>query len=90
MKLDAEVKKIITHTLALDDRYHRMTLDTYLLGSIPELDSVSIVSIILALEKEFSISIHDDEINAETFRTLGTLVEFIERKIEQKTESSIA
>ena len=55
MKLDIEVKKIIKRTLVLSDQYDAMTTDTYLLGNISELDSVSIVSVILALEEEFSI-----------------------------------
>ncbi|MEQ1719596.1 MAG: acyl carrier protein [Nitrosomonas sp.] len=89
MKLDIEIKKIIKHTLVLSDQYNAMTTDTYLLGNIPELDSVSIVSIILALEKEFSISIHDDEISAATFKTLGTLVQFIQKKITEKTTATV-
>lgn len=90
MKLDIEIKKIIKHTLILSDQYDAMTVDTYLLGNIPELDSVSIVSIILALEKEFSISIHDDEISAATFKTLGTLVQFIQKKITEKATVIVA
>ncbi|GKS69400.1 acyl carrier protein [Nitrosomonas sp. PY1] len=90
MKLDIEIKKVIKRTLALTNRYDAMTMDTYLLGNIPELDSVSIVSIILALEKEFSISIHDDEISAATFKTLGTLVQFIQKKITEKTTTTTA
>lgn len=89
MKLDIEIKKIIKHALVLSDQYDAMTTDTYLLGNIPELDSVSIVSIILALEKEFSISIHDDEISAATFKTLGTLVQFIQKKITEKTTATV-
>ncbi|MEK7779117.1 MAG: acyl carrier protein [Pseudomonadota bacterium] len=89
MKLDIEVKKIIKRTLVLSDQYDAMTTNTYLLGNIPELDSVSIVSIILALEKEFSISIHDDEISAATFKTLGTLVQFIQKKITEKTTATV-
>lgn len=89
MKLDIEIKKIIKHTLVLSDQYNAMTTDTYLLGNIPELDSVSIVSIILVLEKEFSISIHDDEISAATFKTLGTLVQFIQKKITEKTTATV-
>lgn len=89
MMLDVKIKKIINHTLALNDRYPEMTKDTYLLGNIPELDSVSIVSIILALEKEFVISIQDDEISAATFATLGTLTKFIEKKTNKKSINAL-
>lgn len=89
MKLEIEIKKIIQRTLVLSDQHDAMTADTYLLGNIPELDSVSIVSIILALEKEFLISIHDDEISAATFKTLGTLTQFIQKKIAEKATATV-
>ncbi|MCC8995842.1 MAG: phosphopantetheine-binding protein [Nitrosomonas sp.] len=89
MMLDVRIKKIINHTLALNDRYSEMTKDTYLLGNIPELDSVSIISIILTLEKEFAISIQDDEISAATFSTLGTLTKFIEKKVNEKSVNAL-
>lgn len=78
------IKKILSDILGLNDRLNSMTSDTFLLGNIPELDSVAVITIILALEKNFSISIHDDEISAKTFETLGTLVNFIEKKIANK------
>ncbi len=81
-----KIKKILSDILGLNDRLNPMTSDTFLLGNIPELDSVAVITIILALEKNFSISIHDDEISAKTFETLGTLVNFIEKKIANKNK----
>ena len=75
---------ILADTLKLGERGTAMTHGTALLGSIPELDSVAVVAIILALEKNFSITIQDDEISAKTFETLGTLVEFIATKTAEK------
>ncbi len=51
-----------------------------LLGSIPELDSMAIVTIISGLEEHFNIEIHDDEINASIFETVGSLAAFVDRK----------
>ena len=79
-----EIKRILADVLGLEERFNMMGLDTLLLGSIPELDSVAVVTIILALEKNFSISIKDDEISAKTFDTLGTLVNFVEQKLADK------
>ncbi len=81
-----KIKKILADVLGLDERISLMTTDTFLLGNIPELDSVAVVTIILALEKNFSISINDDEISAQTFQTLGTLINFVENKIAQKNK----
>lgn len=79
-----EIKRILADILGLGERLNAMGSDTLLLGNIPELDSVAVVTIILALEKNFSISIKDDEISAKTFDTLGALVNFVEKKIADK------
>jgi len=79
-----QTKKILSDVLGLKQQIDSMTTETFLLGNIPELDSVAVVAIIVALEKNFSITIHDDEISAQTFRTLGTLVNFIDKKVTSK------
>ncbi len=84
-----EIKKILADTLGLGSRIDAMKPDTILLGNIPELDSVAVVTIILALEKRFSIAIKDDEISAKTFTTLGTLVDFVEQKIADHNKQSM-
>lgn len=80
MNYTIEIKRILSDVMELGERLDSMTSDTVLLGNIPELDSVAVVTIILALEKNFSISINDDEISAKTFETIGTLVNFVEKK----------
>jgi len=52
-----------------------------LLGNLPELDSMAVVSIITALEEYYGFVVHDDEISGETFATLGSLVAFVEAKL---------
>ncbi|MBL8498877.1 MAG: acyl carrier protein [Nitrosomonas sp.] len=80
-----QTKKILSDVLGLNAQIDSMSKDTVLLGNIPELDSVAVVAIIVALEKNFSITIHDDEISAQTFQTLGTLINFIDKKVALKT-----
>lgn len=84
-----EIKRILADVLGLGERLNVMESDTPLLGNIPELDSVAVVSIILALEKNFFISIKDDEISAKTFDTLGALVNFVEKKLADKDHQLI-
>lgn len=79
-----EIKQVLSDVLGLGERINSMTTATFLLGNIPEFDSVAVVTVILALERKFSISIHDDEISAQTFQTLGTLVNFVKKKIAEK------
>jgi acyl carrier protein len=52
-----------------------------LLGSIAELDSMAVVSIITALEEGFGIVVDDDEVDGRTFATVGSLVDFVADKI---------
>ena len=83
-----EIKKILSATLGLEEQLDTIDWDTSLLGNIPEIDSVAIVAIILTLEKEFSITIQDDEISAKTFATLGTLATFIAAKVAEKNHET--
>lgn len=89
MNYTTEIKTLLSDILGLGERCDSITANTFLLGNIPELDSVAVVAIILALEKKFSISIHDDEISAQTFQTLGTLVDFVARKTAHKNKQSL-
>ena len=78
---DAEVKRILGDVLQLGERSAGFDGNTRLLGSIPEFDSMAVVSVITAIEDHFGISIDDDEIHAETFETLGSLVAFVKGKL---------
>jgi acyl carrier protein len=77
-----QVKNILVDVLSLnDDAKAELNEQSALLGSIPELDSMGVVSIITALEEQFGIVVDDDEISASTFETLGTLSAFVEQKL---------
>jgi acyl carrier protein len=52
-----------------------------LLGSIPEFDSMAVVTLINALEEQFDIQVADDEISAETFETVGKVYAFVRDKV---------
>ncbi len=78
-----EVKNIVADVLSLGDARATLTADSGLLGSIPELDSMAVVTLITALEEHFGITVDDDEIGASTFETLGTLASFVEQKLAQ-------
>jgi len=58
-----------------------MDTDSPLLGAIPELDSMAVILIVTAMEEEFDFIIDDDEISADTFATLGSLIEFVQNKV---------
>jgi len=82
MDLFSDIKSILYSVLQIDEAVFSLTNETVLLGAIPEFDSMAVVSIITALEDKFGFFVDDDEIDAEIFETVGTLVEFIEHKLE--------
>lgn len=55
--------------------------DTRLFGVIPELDSMSVVTFLIDAEERYGIVIHDDEIDAGVFESLGSLTDFIHAKL---------
>ena len=60
-----------------------MTFDaaTPLLGAIPELDSMAVVTLIATLEERFGILVDDDEISGDTFATVGSVTTFVTGKL---------
>lgn len=78
-----EVRNILSDVLSLGERKSSLNVDSGLLGSIPELDSMAVVNVITALEEHFGIMVDDDEISARTFETLGSLTSFIEQKLAE-------
>ena len=77
----AEVKTVVVKTLGIEDRADSLTPETLLLDSLPELDSMAVLNVILALEEHFGVTIEDDEVTGELFETLGVLAAFVERKL---------
>lgn len=75
------VKNILAQNLQLGSRADALREDSPLLGALPELDSMAVVGILTALEEHFGFTVEDDEITADTFATLGSLVRFTEAKL---------
>ena len=75
------VKQVLGDTLQLGSRVNLLTAQTALLGSVPELDSMAVVTVLASIEETFGIRIDDDEVSAELFATVGTLTSFVERKL---------
>ena len=76
-----EVKRIVGDVLQLGAQVESYDASTQLLGSVPEFDSMAVVSVITAVEENFGIFIEDDEVSAEVFETLGSLHEFVSSKL---------
>lgn len=81
MDVTKEVLKVIDEVLSLKGRGAAFDRDTHLLGALPELDSMAVVSLITALEDRFGIVVDDDEIEGSTFETVGSLSDFVSVKL---------
>lgn len=72
---------VLDRTLSLGGRGRSFERSTRLLGYLPELDSLAVVNVITELERQFGVQIEDDEVSADTFETVGSLVKLIEQKL---------
>jgi acyl carrier protein len=80
MTLLSELTAILSQVLHLDSGHGLSKPESKLLGAIPEFDSMAVVSIITELENRYGIVVEDDEIDADVFETVGSLLQFLERK----------
>lgn len=81
MDIRNEVVAVLDEVLSLKGRASEFALDTPLLGAIPELDSMAVVSLITTLEEHFGFTVEDDEIDGSVFASLATLIDFVEGKL---------
>ena len=75
-----EVLRILDEVLSLGGRSAAFTRDTHLVGALPEFDSMAVVSLITALEQQLGIVIDDDDLDGQTFATVGALADFVSAK----------
>lgn len=76
-----DVKAVVVVTLDLEDQAVDLGPETRLYGNLPELDSLTVVKLIVALQKRFGIEIEIGEIASDIFDTLGRLAAFVESKV---------
>ena len=76
----AGVNEILEETLQLGGRSRGFTEATPLLGEIPELDSMAVLTVLTTMEEHFGIVVDDDDVSAETFETVGNLVSLVVEK----------
>ena len=81
MDVQREVITIVGSVLDLGKRSLAFGPETPLLGSVPELDSMAVATLITSLEDRFGFIVDDDEIDGSTFATIGALVAFVQGKL---------
>ena len=76
-----ELKALVASILQIGDRLEALGPDAVLLGGIPEFDSMAVVAVLTTIEENYGVVIDDDEVSAESFETLGSLLEFVNVKL---------
>jgi acyl carrier protein len=76
----ADVKAVVVETLAIEERAETIDASTPLLGSLPELDSMAVIELVVALQERFDIEVEDEDVSAEVFETLASLTAFVDGK----------
>jgi acyl carrier protein len=76
-----DVKAVVVVTLGIEDQADYLGPETGLYGNLPELNSLTVVKLIVALKKRFGIEIEINEIAGDIFDTLGRLAAFVESKV---------
>ena len=81
MKVLEELLAVLDEVLSLGGRSAAFDRQTALLGAVPELDSMAVVTLISSLEERFGITVDDDDIDGDTFATVGALADFVAAKL---------
>ena len=76
-----EVKAVVVVTLAIEDQADELRPETGLYGNFAELDSLTVVKLIVALQKRFGIDIKLGEILGDVLYTFGGLAAFVESRV---------
>jgi acyl carrier protein len=76
----AKLKDLIVYELDINVKREDLSDDSPLLEGGIGLDSISIVNLIVLIEKNFNIRFQDEEITMDLFSDLDTLSSFIESK----------
>ena len=79
MNIPLEVEQFIVNEIAAGRGIDAIEHDSDMLaGGV--IDSLGITELIGFLEREYGIKVEDDDIDAENFRSIQSIVAFVERK----------
>lgn len=79
-----DVLRVLDDTLNLGGRSAAFDAATPLLGALPELDSMAVVTLISGLEQHFGLTLPDDELDGSVFETVGSLTAFMDAQLRRQ------
>lgn len=90
MKILQSVLQILDGELHLRGAALAFTTDTKLRGSLPQLDSMAIVSVITALEEQLGFEFPEDRLDGAIFETVGSLVDCVTDLLSMESNREVA
>lgn len=83
----AEIRALLCTVIDDERAVERLEVDSPLYGALPDLDSIAVVNLMLAIEDRFGIVIEDDEVEESLFATLGSLTDFVRLKLARSSNA---
>lgn len=82
---DSLLRAILRDVLGLTARrVDKFDGETGLFGHLPELDSMTVATLLTEIEDRLDIVIDDEEVDGEMLGTYGALLSFVEGKIRER------
>lgn len=72
-----DVLRVLDDALQLQGRSTSFTLETPLMGALPELDSMAVLAVLTGLEAHFGIAFRDDQLSGASFASVGSLCDLV-------------
>ncbi len=80
--VDACIRSVLVDILGISrERAASFDDDTGLFGTLPELDSMAVASLLTEIEDRLGIMIDDDDVDGEMLETFGRLKDFARAKV---------
>ncbi|GEM_PF-2396082 len=76
-ELGAKIKEILVDVLDLELRPEQIADDTSLYSSVLQMDSLSLLHLLVALEGDLGIEIDDEDVMNANLETVGNLVDMV-------------
>lgn len=74
------VRAVVAEVLQLPGGAASLSAESRLLGFLPELDSMSVVALLTALEEHFGMVIADEDLHASHFDSVRSLADFVDSR----------
>jgi acyl carrier protein len=83
-EVEQKLKEILVRDLEIAPEIAaKVDAETGLLGRGIGLDSMETLSLVTGIEQEFEVEVEDEELTTGLFQTLGTLTEYVIKKLRE-------